>query len=950
MLRVRIDGHEVEMTPAVLAGLVFEGKVGRDSLVRLPEGTTEQPLEQSLGSDHCEALTGELHQRLRLICSMDSSAVDVQELCLQVERLCQWRWPNSPVTARFFWAAAWLNELAGRVKNAVDFYDAFLLMPEPVLIRDRSEFIGSDDEKLATSLSCLVRRLRSIEPGVDPVPGSRVHMSCYVVTDLSDAVAATFALWLMRVLRQVDTAVDTTVLALTGRTAAIDAGGDGKWFETWKLVLEQLQEGVLAQRIYVLDGCDTDKTWFERPEQLHRLGGEFLFYHGLTCRGLLRQNERARTGVGESLLNVCGSFGCRTIATDLSMAAERVAERLAREDISDLYRRTVPSTWLDSLHEQARALVERIATICERAYQAKVASAGGRRAGPDIHRSANAEVTETLRRTIKLVCSREPLVSLCLFLQLLRPKLARLLTQQRLWERTRTRRLVAETLRRQEENTYEPMRAWLARSSTRWVDRFTPALPELSPVAVSRPATVRRYLTGWLVLVVGLADVAVGVFAHNRFLVVAGGLVSLLGSVLMTLPTGWTWHPRHRLQERQPRGGEGARSSSLPDLPSVSYRKAPSAGLRQVSLALILVGLIGVLGPLWPDAWTLATCFRALTLAVMAGLGLACVTGSPRDTCPDQVSCQEARGHVNPPLWRYRAPGLLVVALAWVLLCLGTSAPAADTAPLWVFHLVGLGLVAVGAGLGLFPRAGSTQLVDRVTRIPQPLAGGIGHPTPEGQLPEAVTDLAAWLNGLALEPEQCLERFGAAHAWPTREGSSNATLLDLLAVDWESQLTQAFRQAVEARSGKTLKTLALQPSLWAECITAQLQDPQNSRSELTALFALRAVSAWIESHTIGELLSGLNIDLARLGGLVGRLAAPRWPAPRVDPDNSANVIAVGKSLWGVVAPLGKIRGVPPIVPLDWEGQDDKIVVLRVVQGLSQGWRGFPGLPGQPTGN
>jgi hypothetical protein len=110
----------------LLARLVFEGKVDRSSTARLPGGTTEQSLEQSLGSGHCEALTGELHQRLRRICAMDSSAVDVQELCTQAERLCQWRWPNSPATARFFWAAAAQRLWAASKRIG---YVPFLLLP-----------------------------------------------------------------------------------------------------------------------------------------------------------------------------------------------------------------------------------------------------------------------------------------------------------------------------------------------------------------------------------------------------------------------------------------------------------------------------------------------------------------------------------------------------------------------------------------------------------------------------------------------------------------------------------------------------------------------------------------------------------------------------------------------------------------------------------------------------
>jgi hypothetical protein len=142
MLCVRIEGHEVETTPASLAELVFDGKVDRHSPARLPAGVMEripnatgrawgpaQSLEQSLRAPYCEALTSELHRRLRRMCTLDVSAVDVQELCARVEDLCQWRWPNPPLVARFFWTAGWLNELVDRPKSALDFYETFLLMP-----------------------------------------------------------------------------------------------------------------------------------------------------------------------------------------------------------------------------------------------------------------------------------------------------------------------------------------------------------------------------------------------------------------------------------------------------------------------------------------------------------------------------------------------------------------------------------------------------------------------------------------------------------------------------------------------------------------------------------------------------------------------------------------------------------------------------------------------------
>jgi hypothetical protein len=182
-------------------------------------------------------------------------------------------------------------------------------------------------------------------------------------------------------------------------------------------------------------------------------------------------------------------------------------------------------------------------------------------------------------------------------------------------------------------------------------------------------------------------------------------------------------------------------------------------------------------------------------------------------------------------------------------------------------------------------------------------------------------------------------------------------------------LARAFRQAIEARARRSLKTLALQPALWAECLAHQVQNPPEGAGELASLFALQAVKAWIESHPLSELLSFLDIDLVRFSGLMGRLAPPHWPAPRVDPDLNVTVIAVGKPLWGVMAPLAQrdgrkaagepnqtvpSSGLPPCVPssgtvslalLDWDSRDDRIVVLRVVQGLTQGWRGLPGMPG-----
>jgi hypothetical protein len=126
MLSVRIDGREVETTPVSLARLVFDGRVDRHSPARTPGATADRSLEQSLESPYCEALSDELLFRMRSMYASDSPQIGIQGLCEQVERLCRWHWVNPHVAARFFWAAAWLNDVMDRLENAAEFYDLFL--------------------------------------------------------------------------------------------------------------------------------------------------------------------------------------------------------------------------------------------------------------------------------------------------------------------------------------------------------------------------------------------------------------------------------------------------------------------------------------------------------------------------------------------------------------------------------------------------------------------------------------------------------------------------------------------------------------------------------------------------------------------------------------------------------------------------------------------------------
>jgi hypothetical protein len=51
-------------------------------------------------------------------------------------------------------------------------------------------------------------------------------------------------------------------------------------------------------------------------------------------------------------------------------------------------------------------------------------------------------------------------------------------------------------------------------------------------------------------------------------------------------------------------------------------------------------------------------------------------------------------------------------------------------------------------------------------------------------------------------------------------------------------------------------------------------------------------------------------------------------------------------VWEALAPLIEAEGTTAVIPLDANTSGDGISILRFVQGLTQGWRGFSALPGQ----
>jgi len=794
--------------------------------------------------------------------------------------------------------------------------------------------IDASDETLSKVVASLTRTLQAKEPVADPSRPARVRTSSYVLIDLSQAQSVDRALHIMPFLRKADPAHDMAAVALTGRTAQSDAELDDVWFEAWSRLTARLQDDLLAQKVYLLDGRTSGGTWFERPEQMDRFCAEFLLQHGITCRGTLRQNERRRSRRQENVLNVCGSFGLRTIHLDQAEVIARTAQRLVHEDLADLYEEVLSDDRRRHLDEEAQTLAERIEGIYEEHWQSHTDNDSTSTAASYEMVVRNDAVCEAIGEAITRACSRAPLASLCHLFTCLGPRLRRLLTRQKLIERQRIRGLAAEALRRRDEQTYQPMRNWLENTEAVWTDRFTPTVETQPHVAVSRPAARTAWRFGFLFLTIGLLCLAAALFFQERVFALGGALLSLAAAVLATQPTGWTEHIRTVVPEGRPIDRS---------IPIIRYRRSPGLWMRGLTLALAAVGVVVAAWSLWPDLWTAATAPWTAGAALLAIIGVSLILTGPVQVRADQPRHEESPDHIGPPFWTWRAFGLLCLASGWLILCLRAPSPFLIDVPLrWMCHAAGLVLIGVAAILGLRPRVGQVRLIERIPKVPEPFVGGITVAAPDSELIREVTAMIQWIDHLTLDPRQGLLRHGMPDATQGHE-----VLFDFIATDWDRQLARAFRETLRRRMGQSLRDLALEPRAWAQCIVRHLQTPQTRTSDLGVLFTLEVVKVWVDSLGLADLAACLNANGDKTAHLLCRSASPNWPATRTEPDVTICVMVVGSTLWEALRPLPRIDGAPVLVRSDWDTRTNSVLVLRIVQGLTQGWRGYPALPSQP---
>jgi len=805
---------------------------------------------------------------------------------------------------------------------------------------------GDGDEALAGALTALVRRLRVDRPSIAPDASPRVHVCAYVVADLSEPGAPEAALRIGRLLRAADASMDITALAMTGRTAESQADGEQPWFEAFTGLIERLQRESVFRRLYVLDGRDTNNTWLQHLAEMQRLGAEFLLHHGLSpYRSHLRRKEQGRVGPGQDFLHVCGSFCCRVLRSDRAAVARGIAAQLAG-DLAELSAGTLSEDRSDGLDRQARSLADEIVAI----YQAQDADAAGP-VNPLQDADRDGKVLDAIRQAIAKVCAAQPVLSLEWFLKKFRPLLNQLSTSTGLADRVRTRYRTARTMRGQETRTYKPIATWLGVRGAVWQSRYDPYLEKGPPVRITRPMPTWAYGAGMAVLAAGLAGLVATAMGQPAVWAILGGVLAIAAAGAMGMASDSSQDYSVPLAE-----GDSIASDAKP----VAYHRRPPAWAPWVATGLLIPGLIAAAAA----ASLTATIWGQSLERVLAGLlwwaivlaGFVLQTWPPRDAEPvptgratmtvgwwPRDTALDAQGvrlpwMMGPPPRGWRVLGLFFLVGAWAAAVgLGAGPKAPQSLWGWAGLLGGAALILGGVGLLRWPWTQRAYPIYWAPRRPQPLETGLAEPARQPELIGQVRRITPWVETLLAEGEPA--RTGGLD-WPAPRPSG--TILEALVDGWDKRLADVFRRTLRAPAA-TLADMAGEPERWADYLVAELAEPTVGLADPGYFFALHAVTGWLEDWSWADLIAELRPDPQWFEFFVTRIVSPRWPPTRNAPEADASVIAVGETLWPVVAPLAEARGAHRLLKVDWhDGQ--ALVVIRIVQGLTGGWRNFDPLP------
>ena len=799
----------------------------------------------------------------------------------------------------------------------------------PELEDGRGSQLTGDDDALVSSFTSLIRRLRVDCPNIIPDSSPRVRVCAYSLIDLSDPRVVPASLRLARLLRIADPSLSITGLALTGRTAQSQADIKEPWFDAFRLLLERLQQESPLQRLYVLDGRDTNNTWLQTIEQMQRLGAEFLLHHGLSpYRSHLRRNEKGRVTPEQDFLQVCGSFSCRTLRGDRAAVAQGVAARLAREDLADLDQGALSEDRADKMDEEARKLADRIAQIFHGNGQTGPDGVDQPPGNRDDRADRNRRLRDAIESALTSVCAEQPVFSLRWFLKSFDALLEQLSMSSALTERVATRFRTFKVLTKQVLETYKPIRQWLAEPGTVWDGRYAPRLNRVPLARVSRPASAWAYGLGLVVSAIGLGGVAVAAMGQGAIFALVGGVLAIGASAIMALPSGW-------VDQRRTVVGEDEKAT---DLKWHAYRREAPAWSYWLTGVLLGSGLISVgWSLLWP-AWLGVESAESKLLAVLSllllvlGLGLRAWPHEARRPA-DAAGRGEMPDLAGSPRWAWRAAALTCLAVAWIGLCWAGPDPM-RVVGVWPWVGLGGGLLMIlgGLGVGCWPWMGQGPLIHRTPRMPVPLPTALAQPAHPSEMIEHVKRIESWRETLLAEPRR---RTTDGHPWPRPQPVG--TVLDALVKGWDERLAALFRRHLQARPELSLADLARSPEYWAKCLTAELASPTVGLADPAYLLAINAVNRWMEDRPLDRLIAELGPDPHWFDQFMTRSLAPRWPPTRTEPHVDTGVLAVGEDLWDIVAPLAQAGGAHRLLRVRWQ-HPYTLVVIRTAGATSIPYR------------
>jgi hypothetical protein len=620
--------------------------------------------------------------------------------------------------------------------------------------------------------------------------------------------------------------------------------------------------------------------------------------------------------------------------------AREIAVTAARDpSLSDLAHGALNQERSDALE----GMVERLVLDISAAYESGESVDVGAESGESPLSSEagrEKEAMALLERVLEEVCSEKPVLSLRWFLLRLRAHLDELTTLGSLRSRWDSRHRVAEAFRKQIQDTYAPMRRWQEQRDVRWHTPFRPSFKDAPLAVLSRPVSIQSYITAIVISAVGLVVVGFGHGAGHPGAVVAGGIVAIWAGLLTVLDTRWTTCRRVIVPEDY----EGA------DAAATSYYQARPANVQLLLFALLLIGALTGLG------WSLlGPGMGAITIGGIVSGGLAAGFGlvsalliyssAVAVEWPDGTLEEEQTPDLMPPINRPRfLAGLLALTAAWGAFCQTVGVlQATFTSPVLAATLAS---AWAAAAVVQFPRYRSVDLVCRSLRQPVPAVPLEAKAVEEPGLVGHVQKLRAWVDRLMAVPTS--EEAGSLE-W--NQAGLEDPLPRMFSPDWRNQLARTFRSDLESQTGKTLTQLVADPANWARCLIEAFRDSKLELSNPVHIFCLHHVKQWLQEKPLERVLSQLAVDRERLLLAVNTSVAPRWPQTRDDPEVDSSIIGVGKELWGILSPFAKTDDPHRFIQIDWQ-EPYTVAVVRTVQGLSRGWRGYPGVPGRkkPSGN